>query len=789
MDAVWKPQPGPQTEAIGATWCDELFYGGARGGGKSDYLLGDFLQGVQEYGGDWHCVIFRRTNPELEELQKRAKQLFVKAGGTYLKGERTWHFTSGATLKMRHLMRHDDADLYQGHQYGGIYFDELSAWPDDYAYNRLKACLRVGAPGMRKRIRSAGNPGGRGHLWVKDKFIDPDRFGYTPIDDPETGTTQMFIPAKVEDNKILIRNNPNYINQLKGVGSPELVKAWLDGDWEVTLGAYFPEFGMQNWIEPFAVPSQWMKFRSYDWGYSKPFSCGWWAVSDGDPVEDYKGNTKVYPKGAMIRYREYYGASGPNVGLRMTDAQVAKAIVERTGDEQIAYTVADPAIFAADGGPCIAETYRKHGFLCRPADNKRVAGWQQMRGRIEGEDGVPMAYWFKTCKESIRTIPAQQHDDHRPEDMNSEGEDHCFTLDTLVRTSKGVYSFADLLGTKGQTQSHDGQWHDYRSVRLVKRDQPIVSLKFSDGAVIKCTKDHLFLTKLGWIKAENMKGQASLALSQKQSKSLTSKDSIYAANTSNVKATDCIGLFGNTITERFQKAITFITSTMTEAITQYQTSIALQLMPIYPENTGRLLASEERNTYVAPLRQPQLGMEVMRVKSGTKNTTRNIALLSYIKEMKRVVSVALRSFEQQPIASFALTAVSQRPVGKVASTTKQEIAASVSKHSKLINTQKRERAPLPVGPFPALNHGLECLKVSEAGTSDVYCLTVPTTGNFTLANGLIVSNCADESRYAFMSRPWTATKAPETNKQVELKKPTINDLWNAIPKSNNSRIA
>lgn len=417
---AWVPQEGAQTSAIMAAWCDELFFGGARGGGKSDFLLGDYLQDI-DLGSAWRGILFRKTYPELEELQMRARELFTPLGAVYKSSKSAdypfadcWYFPGGATLKMRYLKLDSDADNYQGHQYLWIGFDELTNHATPYAYNKLKACLRSGA-GIPGRIRSSGNPGGKGHIWVKARFIDisPPYSAYT---DPETGLTRMFIPSKLTDNKYL-RDNKQYVALLKSSGSKELVRAWLEGDWDIVAGAFFDCWDRERHvIKPFRIPSEWTRFRSFDWGSAKPFSVGWWAISDGG---------LHLPKNAIVRYREWYGAKEPNVGLKLTAEAIAQGIVKREKGESIAYGVADPACWKEDGGASHAERMAKEGAKFRPADNSRVSGWDEMRQRFIGEDDAPAIYCFDTCVDSIRTIPLLQHDEHNPEDLDSEMEDHA----------------------------------------------------------------------------------------------------------------------------------------------------------------------------------------------------------------------------------------------------------------------------------------------------------------------------------------------------------------------------
>jgi hypothetical protein len=414
---VWQPQPGPQSLAVAAPFVPELMFGGARGGGKSDFLLGDFLQDVPE-GAAWRGILFRKSYAELEELIIRAHEVYMPLGAHYQVAKSTFVFPSGATLKMRYVEHERDAGKYQGHQYTWVGWDELTNWTNGNAYDKLKACVRSAAGVKNKRIRCSANPGGVGHQWVKAYYVDPNPLGMELIEGK-----RMFIPSKLTDNHILMSNDPTYIDTLRELGSPELVRAWLDGDWAVVTGAFFPEFSIEKHvIQPFELPSHLLRFRSADWGSAKPFSVGWWAVSDG--IETPSG--LWIPSGAMIRYREWYGAKSANVGLRMTGNQVGRGIGERERNESITYGVIDPSAYKQDGGPSIAERMAQEKVVFRRADNQRIPGWDQVRDRLIGdEDTGPMMYFFSTCKDSIRTLPAVQHDDTNPEDVNTDGEDHA----------------------------------------------------------------------------------------------------------------------------------------------------------------------------------------------------------------------------------------------------------------------------------------------------------------------------------------------------------------------------
>lgn len=442
--ASWQAQEGPQADAIAATWCPELFYGGAAGGGKSDFLLADYLQDVPTYGSAWRGVIFRRTYPELEELMARSQEIYPATGGRWREDNKTWRWGNGASLKMRYLERDLDAARYLGHQYAWEGWDELTQWRSLYPYRYLRGRLRSASDVPTKRMRAAANPGGPGHLEVKSYFIDPAPAGWTPLFDEVTGWERMFVPAKLDDNRRLVTADPSYRGRLAGLGG-NLAKAMLDGDWNIIEGAFFDNWMLgRNAVRPFQIPDDWTCFRSLDWGSARPFSVGWWAVV-GDPwvVEGGNGQRLVLPRGALVRYREWYGCTGtPNEGLKLPAEVVAQGIKTREEGERISYGVADPSIFSSDGGPSIAERFFNEGVVWRRADNARVAragalgGWDQMRSRISGDvdidaegkvirDGGPMLAVFTTCKDFVRTVPVLQHDSNRAEDVDTDAEDHA----------------------------------------------------------------------------------------------------------------------------------------------------------------------------------------------------------------------------------------------------------------------------------------------------------------------------------------------------------------------------
>ena len=414
---------------------NESLYGGAAGGGKSDALVMEATRqvNISHYKG----IILRKTFPQLSELIEKSLNYYPKAfpGAVYNSSEHTWKFPSGAKIVFGSMQHSRDKLNYQCKAYDFIGFDELTHFTyDEYIY--LLSRNRPNGPGTRCYMRASANPGGIGHGWVKNRFITagkPMETIWEPVKvvKPDGSLykkwmSRIFVPSSVFDNQKLLENDPNYLARLASLPESEK-KALLYGDWDSFSGQYFNEWrdnpdGYQNRIathviDPFEIPDGWTIHRSFDWGYNKPFSCGWWAI-------DYDG--------VAYRILELYGCTGtPNQGVKWTADKVFKEIAKIEREHRWLkgkhiHGVADPAIFAEDGGPSIADTARKYGVYFDRGDNQRIPGWMQLHYRLTfDENGYPMMYIFSNCKACIRTLPTLVFDENKVEDLETKtSEDH-----------------------------------------------------------------------------------------------------------------------------------------------------------------------------------------------------------------------------------------------------------------------------------------------------------------------------------------------------------------------------
>ena len=370
-------------------------------------------------------MIVRKTYPELTENHINPMIEMLKCYhpdkkeriASYNDSKKNITFPNGSRILFRYCDNDKSAERFQGTEVDALFIDEATHQSEE-RMKKLTACVR-GVNNFPKRLYLTCNPGSEGHAWVKRLFIDRK---YQSNENPDD---YVFIQSKVTDNKALMESDPDYIRQLEAL-PPRLKRMWLDGDWGFYEGQFFETFTDdpdhyqdRQWthvIDPFEIPNSWKIYRSFDWGFNKPYSCMWFAI-DHD--------------GVAYHILEYYGCNGtPNEGVKQPPPQVF-AEIHRIETEhrwlkgKHIIGIADPAIWDAQVGESIAETAAKHQVYFTPGDHKRIPGWMQCHYRmVFDEHGFPMFYVFSNCKHFIRTIPLLQYDEHKPEDLDTDGEDH-----------------------------------------------------------------------------------------------------------------------------------------------------------------------------------------------------------------------------------------------------------------------------------------------------------------------------------------------------------------------------
>lgn len=417
----------------------ELLYGGAKGGGKSFFLRASAIRWCHEVPGI-QVFLFRRTLADLrrnhlegpKSLQVMLKDHIASGHVKYVLKDNQFQFWNGSMLHLCYCEAERDVENYQGAEMHVFMPDEATHYTE-YQYRYLRGQVRLAGlsvPDKYKvrlpRIEAGANPGSVGHAWVKRTWITPKpALELWKASQDEGGMLRQFIPARLHDNPHLTEDDPEYENRLRGMGSDNLVRAMLEGDWDLVAGQAFEKLRRDvHGIEPFDPPEDWICFGSLDWGSSRPFSFGLWTVANGNPLPD----GRTYRRGAIIRFNEIYGWNGkPNEGIRKEAEDVAEMIRTRIGTRKIAYISADPSMWKVDGGPSIAETMLRRGIVLRKADNSRLVGYQQVRQRIAGDEDGPMLYATKNCHDGFwRTLPDLVMDETKVEDVDTDTEDHAY---------------------------------------------------------------------------------------------------------------------------------------------------------------------------------------------------------------------------------------------------------------------------------------------------------------------------------------------------------------------------
>lgn len=412
-----------QLEACDGARASKYFlYGGTRGPGKSYWLrwfqLFSLLDLYHRYQiSDITVGLFCESYPilrdrQITKIQSEFPRWLGRLGSTeargfgfYIKPE-----FGGGLLALRNL---DKPGKYIGGEFAQIGIDQIEQNPVT-TFNLLRGSLRW--PGIKDedlKFLATANPGGIGHLWVKDYWVDrtyppelasiKDKFG--------------FVRGKPEDNPHLDAAYWEMLNTLP----EDLARAWRDGDWNVFAGQVFREWSeSRHVVEPFDIPANWLRFRGVDWGDRKPWCCLWLAR---DP-----DNGRVYV------YREEY-----ETGL--TDKRQAQRILDVTASgEKIKATYADPSMWTShnfeDQTFSTADQYLKTGVVLVKADNNRIQGKRKISEFLSNlADKGPGLQVFRTCSNLIRTLPALVHDKVNVEDVDTKGEDHAYDALRYALTS------------------------------------------------------------------------------------------------------------------------------------------------------------------------------------------------------------------------------------------------------------------------------------------------------------------------------------------------------------------
>ena len=413
-DAIWCPHPGKQREFLSNTARETLF-GGAAGPGKSDCLLMFPLHFRHNRYTNW--LLIRRFANRLKDLIERAFEYYPAAGGIWEASNKQWRFRSGARIGFGFIEKYEDALRYKGPQFTGLAWDELTGHPADgedrqgkkinRAFVFMQHRLRCPDPTLPLFIRSATNPGGPGHAWVRSRYEISDDGQPSKIIDPDTGKRREFIPARLDDNPTLAADG-EYKNTLNALPENDR-KALRDGRWDIYQGQAFREWNpFKHIVEPFQIPNHWKRWRSMDDGYAAPACILWFAENS---------------EGRVFIYQEVYQT-------RQSPEQLADTI-KRLDKGLYLNGELDPAAFSDDGrGKSRGDRMNAKDARWKPAakgPGSRMAGKSLIHSAMSDlADGYPGIRIFRTCENLIRTLPQLPTDKNNSEDVDTTAEDHAY---------------------------------------------------------------------------------------------------------------------------------------------------------------------------------------------------------------------------------------------------------------------------------------------------------------------------------------------------------------------------
>lgn len=379
-------------------------YGGARGGGKSWALRRKIVLMCARFAGI-SILLIRRTYGELRDNHIRVLLSELKDIATYSDLHKTFSFPNGSRIKLGYMDSESDTARYQGQEYDIIAIDEATALTE-FQFQTLKGCLR-GTNTFPKRIYLTCNPGGVGHGWVKRLFIDRN---YKESENPEDYT---FIPAKVYDNKILLKTNPDYLGQLESLPKG-LREAWLNGSWDGFEGQFFPEFDADvHTIKHFYPDNSFKKYCAIDYGLDM-LAAVFVAI-------DTKGKAYVYDEVHIS-------------GLVVSEA--AKKILEKSHGVSEFIAPSDLWSRQKDSGKTISGLFAENGVYLTKLSSERVEGWVALKEwlKVKTDDNLVRysdMVISEKCENLIRCLPLLLYDTKNSGDAATSPHDITHITDAL----------------------------------------------------------------------------------------------------------------------------------------------------------------------------------------------------------------------------------------------------------------------------------------------------------------------------------------------------------------------
>ena len=716
---IWEPSP-KQIEYLAAPE-QEVLYGGAAGGGKSDSLLIDALglnQQATNYSS-YRAILFRKTYPELTDLVDRSRELYTQIvpGAYYNTQEKEWRFPSGAKIRFGYLDHVQDRYRYQGQAFQFIGFDELTQHETDIGYKYLISRLRGVETSLKWYVRATCNPGGFGHAWVKDRFQIPDEGTavqfVVDLPDPKTGGTRQwhrrFIPARVTDNPYLA--GTEYESQLHLLSDMEK-RALLDGRWDVAeiIGAIYQDelndAHMNGRVLNIPIETTYPVYTFWDLGRNDQTAV--WMMQYigmekrfiGYRAESFKTITwwgtelRKWAEQKNVRFEEHFMPHDVTVQQLSLNNESRKSMFERVGITPITVV---PRIEQLEEGIEITRQFLTTCYFDRAGCAEGLKALANYRRKLDEANDtysrIPLHNWA------------------------------CLEGDTKLITTEGICKISTLKST-GMVLTRCG-WKRYENPHVTRHAQ-LVEVVFDDGYTVNCTEDHRFLTESGWTFARDLTNCSVILSASIPSRSTireSSTVSLHKTSTLRVAAGCYIGTFGRLCLETYRKAATYITGMETDRTTALQTlNVCLSVnTPYYRgHNDNRAMKDGSLQRLGSQL---QIGIRAMQGDSGIsakrtgRSRGRNGSARTSLAKFAALLSRTLLSGRAETVPSTAQYPANQKRI------------ASVRR----------------------LNR-----------SADVWCITVPEVGEYALANGAIVHNSNGSDAFRQAAQSWLQPSARNT---------------------------
>ena len=452
---------------------DELLFGGSAGPGKSYCVRATAAAVAQKWPGSIF-PIFRRTYPELEEnMIRRALEEFPESEAKWSAERKEFQWRNGSITEFRHCEREDDVRRYKSAEWQGLGIDEatdFSPFMISFLRSRVR---RPEDPDKLKKMKNsdrwapyivyATNPGGAGHRYLKEGFVDNEGLG-KPWTAPRAdgGLRRFFLRGRLSDNPSI--DEDEYMRLLEGIQDPVVRRAMAEGDWSIFAGQFFTTYRYDTHVcRPFEVPPDWICWTGQDWGISKWAACTWWArIPPLVPIEMMDGRVTISERYRTVLYREWMEKG-------LSTEEQAITLKTKSREDILVARYADPHMWdQSPRGGSIAQDFIDCGWTIQKANNDRIAGWSHLHGMLQSHDNLPQELLIMDhCGSFKKALEEAPRDKNKPEDLDTDYE-----FDDILDSGRyGLTGGLRLIRARGRPRAT----YRVRAEKAYERDEQLIT--------------------------------------------------------------------------------------------------------------------------------------------------------------------------------------------------------------------------------------------------------------------------------------------------------------------------